>query len=1071
MPLNTSQGWPQTANWREGIIDAVFDGFDGTMLIRGGEFVEIGRSPGGGPLTVMNGPAPVANLPGLPNPLPAGWQALDFNAGFGVLVNSNVDHSVLTRGAQALVIPHDYTLSPSVSYIPEVVGGWPASWHPQLQHAPSGRQDGLWAATQQGQIVSFDGTRWTQQSGDAVSVAAGRDGTVFAVGKQNQQQLSQWNGSGWSVVATHSTALNQVAVGNRDLVWTCDNSQAVHQLTNGQLQAATAVGSAVHLAANHDGTLWSCTGQDAHANRYASDLGVAPATILATGTVLKVASTGFGTAHCLTRQSGTTQLYRYDSPYVFRTPGSYIFPRDNPIEQGLGSVFFVVQSHENATGSPEASYQVVALDAHTGVELSRSAAAPPNLLYTAPTFDPVHDTLIVGLTTDSFATATPQPGQLIGLDARDLSHVRWSLTLPNNLPVGPGRPTLVGTRLCVSDNFNNLVMYDTAAAATAPAHIWTYTFPTAAQDSHILPPPVLANGSVYAAWWLFSTSFGFLQLWLAKLDPATGQGSLTVVQPAGEQNSYVYEDDPRTSDAWNYSMAMYPPLLGPASASPGQSHPVLFVNGGINVWGVDLDSVTAQRYSLTGSTFGRTGGTGGIASGFGLANGVLWFGDNNATLHGVDSQQMKAVPNTPASFPGGNAIGTTPLLYTDAQGEAAVLFSVTGSSQSALTVFDPSNGNMIAVPTSLTHLIGLSSRVSNGVVYAGGGREGSVGGPSAAQVFAIRVDEAVQELRDFIVDSQLMQDFDDPSQTTTFNANGRARYQTHLTLVGDQKAPLVNESVKIWADQTTTILVNGQTFSIGPDDNSYATLKTGSDGTLVIVSGYTQADGSDKTDMSASPLRVWAGFMDPYERIVVLPDREHHNRVAAAHATDPSQAGADDPTRINLQTTQKYGDLTNQGKTPTSDTQFFTDQQKAAGQPQQVANAIQTMTSAVGTAPPAGSKTLKASFALHAMDTPRKYIAGADMPGAQYSPSNVAANRAAVVLQSVGFSYSLNPSGTPTYVGPEHGMTPVQAMQAIHALEGQPWQTSQHATPRVKAAAAAGTLHRWATSGATSGVG
>ncbi|HEY1295955.1 MAG TPA: hypothetical protein VGJ60_23000, partial [Chloroflexota bacterium] len=67
MPLNTSQGWPQTANWREGIIDAVFDGFDGTMLIRGGEFVEIGRSPGGGPLTVMNGPAPVANLPGLPN--------------------------------------------------------------------------------------------------------------------------------------------------------------------------------------------------------------------------------------------------------------------------------------------------------------------------------------------------------------------------------------------------------------------------------------------------------------------------------------------------------------------------------------------------------------------------------------------------------------------------------------------------------------------------------------------------------------------------------------------------------------------------------------------------------------------------------------------------------------------------------------------------------------------------------------------------------------------------------------------------------------------------------------------
>ena len=31
----------------------------------------------------------------------------------------------------------------------------------------------------------------------------------------------------------------------------------------------------------------------------------------------------------------------------------------------------------------------------------------------------------------------------------------------------------------------------------------------------------------------------------------------------------------------------------------------------------------------------------------------------------------------------------------------------------------------------------------------------------SAQVFGIRVDQAVQELRDFIVDSQLMQDFDD----------------------------------------------------------------------------------------------------------------------------------------------------------------------------------------------------------------------------------------------------------------------------------------------------------------------
>ncbi len=208
---------------------------------------------------------------------------------------------------------------------------------------------------------------------------------------------------------------------------------------------------------------------------------------------------------------------------------------------------------------------------------------------------------------------------------------------------------------------------------------------------------------------------------------------------------------------------------------------------------------------------------------------------------------------------------------------------------------------------------------------------GTASGP-VAQVFGIRVDQAVQELRDFIVDSQLMQDFDDPS-APTHNADGVARYQTHLTLIDATKAPLINESVKLWADQANTIvLVNGQSYTIGPDDDQFASVKTSSSGQLVIVSGYTQADGSDTSDMNAVPLRAWAPFMNPYERMLVLRDQEFHNRVATAHSTDPSQAGADDPTRANLQTAQTYGDLQNQGNGTTNP--LFTDQQKQDNQPQ-----------------------------------------------------------------------------------------------------------------------------------------
>ena len=66
------------------------------------------------------------------------------------------------------------------------------------------------------------------------------------------------------------------------------------------------------------------------------------------------------------------------------------------------------------------------------------------------------------------------------------------------------------------------------------------------------------------------------------------------------------------------------------------------------------------------------------------------------------------------------------------------------------------------------------------------------------------------------------------------------------------------------------------------------------------------------------------------------------------------------------------------------------------------------MTGAVGTAPASGSKTVKASFSLHATESAASYIAYTNTPGAQYSPVNVATNRAAVVLKTTGFSYSRN---------------------------------------------------------------
>jgi hypothetical protein len=1061
-PLNAIPGWPQTSSWQDGIIDGVYGGVFGVFLIRGGEYVQLGFGRTGDSITlsVSEGPSALGNLSAfVPNALPADWQATGFDTGFDVLAaGGQVDHTVITRGAEALVFPRNRSASPELTYMPRAIGDWPTSWHPQLQHAPSGRSSGLWAATVEGNVVSFDGTTWTQQRGDALSVGVGRDGAVFAVGKNNPQQLSQWNGSAFTQVATHSTALSQVSVGAQSQVWTRDSTNAVHQLNQGQLQPVTLVGSAAHIAANYDGTLWSCTGGDPHAQRLASDLNQAPATVAAAGTVQKVASTGFGAAHCLVAQNGATQLYRYDSPYVFRTPGQYVFPKVSPIEQGLGSLFFVTQSSVYATGAPEPKYQVVALDGHTGQELSRSAIAPPGLIYTPPVFDPIHDVLIVGLTVDTYVSDQLVRGQLLGLDARDLTNVRWSIMLPNdgngdNLPVavGPGQPTLQGTHLCVSDGQQSLVMYDTGGPdATMPTWRWTQTnLPSGPSQ---LTPPVIANGHVYAAWWVQAGAdqpdAGNLELWIWQL--SANDASAAFPMPAS------FPPDAALSAYWG-ALGTYSPVLASVpGAQQGQSRQVLFVNGGTSVWGVDVDATTAQSYHLPGS--GSTAPF--VVSGFAYSNNVLWFGDTSATLYGLDAQNMQPVPNTPATF-GPGTIATTPLLYTDAQGEAAVLLSVVnGPEPPGLMVFDPTSGNTISIPTQGTQLVGLGPTATNGVVYAGGGTFSGNSTQLTAQVFAIRVDQAVQELRDFIVDSQLMQDFDDPSQPT-HDPSGVARYQTHLTLVDGTRAPLAGTPVKLWADQpNTTVLVNGQSVSLGPEDDQYAVVKTGSDGALVITSGSTQRDSSgtkfvDGADMTAVPLRAWVHFMDPYERMVIYRDREFHNRVSTAHATSPSQAGADDPTRANLQTAQAYGAVQKGGGN--TGTALFTDQQKQQSQPQNVANAIQKMTGAVGAAPPKTSKSLKASWSLHAVDTPGKYVVYPDTPGAQYSPVNVAATRPALVLQTAGLSYTSSNDGTAPLA--YNALSPAEATMAIDALEGQDWLTSVHATPRVKAAAQAGTLH------------
>ena len=127
-------------------------------------------------------------------------------------------------------------------------------------------------------------------------------------------------------------------------------------------------------------------------------------------------------------------------------------------------------------------------------------------------------------------------------------------------------------------------------------------------------------------------------------------------------------------------------------------------------------------------------------------------------------------------------------------------------------------------------------------------------------------------------------------------AGGHRPLPTHVTVVDAHKAPRPFQPIKVWADAPILALVEIDGVPTYISATTPATVQTDATGILTIV--------SDAADLSTTALQIWAGFMNPYERIVVYPDREFHNRLATTHYDNTSPSP--DPTKINLATASTY---------------------------------------------------------------------------------------------------------------------------------------------------------------------
>jgi hypothetical protein len=445
-------------------------------------------------------------------------------------------------------------------------------------------------------------------------------------------------------------------------------------------------------------------------------------------------------------------------------------------------------------------------------------------------FDPVNELVYVASSPIDAFYDNNTPGTLYALDARTME-VKWTSSAYRGINA---TPSLSNGLLCFGDRIAQLYCIDTQAALAAAIenkpipYKWVF--------------PIDTNGPVHrVSTPLFSGDQVLAMMWDLEYDPGDGLALYTTVSvdvKDGTGNNFGLGLPLGTipTNVINEFLVLQPPLvkplLFPGYTAPSQAIIVRAVNSLI-AWNLESQDFSQLQFKLPGGTIassvtyddGTRYGSSLSNSGDAAANSRLWFGDDQGNLWSL-SRQFQPVDATPYQAQSNTQVLTAPVLYKDTQGGVTVLFAVYDPNNTlppSLYGYDPDNGNHASVPTGLTQITTLSPSVTNGVVYADGW------GAGLKQVFGIRVDELPQVLRDFVIGSQMMQDIDQSGSGTVtpgqpLPANpippSVARYQTHLTVVDDQKTPVAHESVKIWQEPVSQVHARDRRETQEPADSS-----------------------------------------------------------------------------------------------------------------------------------------------------------------------------------------------------------------------------------------------------------
>jgi outer membrane protein assembly factor BamB len=358
--------------------------------------------------------------------------------------------------------------------------------------------------------------------------------------------------------------------------------------------------------------------------------------------VQRVASTGFGHGWVLCQQNNATQLYAYDSPYIFKTGEQYNVAQAGVLEAGLGNLYLISR---DSTGNNT----LVALNAQTGQPLWTHPFGPGML--TQPVFDPLQELIYTGDSCGYLAAWQARDGKLAWL-----AYVGSSIDAP---------PALAGKQLCFGASNGMVYMFNTDEALQSyandkpPTPVWTYQTETGTRATSV-QTPLLANGQVYVVTWQDnSTSTGeqYNDL-VTQLDARTGAYSYSIDLSASER----------------VAITPIAPVLGRAAFDTGPT-PALFVNTGSSIAAVSLTTPGVFYHDVKAP---QHGGTNYFSSPMMLSDqGALFVGDYEGNLYALDAG-LRPLYDTLCPMDPGAGIFTKPIIVTDDQGNGTALVGSLG---------------------------------------------------------------------------------------------------------------------------------------------------------------------------------------------------------------------------------------------------------------------------------------------------------------------------------------------------------------------------------------------------------